>query len=371
MSMNAGAAENDAIGKGAVSRQSQAPEEVRRRVERLRADIAFHNYRYYVLDDPVVTDAEYDRLFRELQELESMHPELWDPNSPTQRVGAEPSERFEQYRHALPMYSLDNGMSLEDWRRFVERVERHFEEVLKSSVPEALRQAGTRLDQRREDELRRMIRGAVRSSFTGDGRGLRARLLEIAAGVGGGDAAETVLARISPETWQRLPGVLREFWIDPKLDGLAVEVIYSQGRLVRAATRGDGEVGEDVTRNMRTVKNLPLTLRSAGGPVPDLLEVRGEVVMSTRDFLELNRLQSERGDRVFANPRNASAGSVRQLDPRITAQRPLRFFAYGVGRVELEQGLVWTTQEEIMRGLSALGFSIPPQAACCAMPDGD
>jgi DNA ligase (NAD+) len=349
--------------------RTEASDEVRRRVERLRTDIAFHNHRYYVLDDPVVTDVEYDRLFRELQTLEQQYPELVDQNSPTQRVGAEPSDRFQQYRHVLPMYSLDNGMSLNDWRLFVDRLERHFEDALKNGLSDAFRAAGMVLDPRREDELRRVVKEAVKSSFaSGNGKELRSRLQDIALAAGGGEQVQEVLVKLSDETWLRLPGSLKEFWIDPKLDGLAVEVIYEHGRLVRAATRGDGEVGEDVTRNMRTVKNLPLVLRHAAG-VPPLLEVRGEVVMRTHDFLELNRRQAERGEKVFANPRNGSAGSVRQLDPKITAQRPLRFFAYGVGRVELEQGRVWSTQEEIMRGLSGFGFSIPPQARCCALPD--
>jgi DNA ligase (NAD+) len=346
--------------------QSQASEEIRNRVERLRAEIAFHNHRYYVLDDPVVSDEEYDRLFRELQALEREHPDLWDQNSPTQRVGAQPSERFEQYRHALPMYSLDNGMTLQDWREFVARIERHFEESLKAALSVAL---GTGPDQRREDELRRSVRAAVRDAFAGgDGIALRTRLLTFADSAGRKGDAEEALSALD-EAWPRLPHALRQFWIDPKLDGLAVELIYEGGMLIRAATRGDGEVGEDVTRNMRTVKNLPLVLGRPGREVPELLEVRGEVVMRTREFLQLNLRQAERGEKVFANPRNAAAGSVRQLDPRITDQRPLRFFAYGIGRVELPGGQAWRTQEEIVHGLAGLGFAIPPQATRCDRPE--
>lgn len=155
-----------------------------------------------------------------------------------------------------------------------------------------------------------------------------------------------------------------EFWADPKMDGLAVEVIYEKGRFVRAATRGDGRIGEDVTHNMRTVMNLPLTLR--GSMVPDLLEARGEVVMSDKDFAALNDRQREAGEKVFANPRNAAAGSIRQLDPKVAASRPLRFMGYGIGRVEwLSPLFAWTSQKEIMDGLNELGFSIPPEAKLC------
>lgn len=155
-----------------------------------------------------------------------------------------------------------------------------------------------------------------------------------------------------------------EYWADPKMDGLALEVIYEKGRFVRAATRGDGQVGEDVTHNIRTVMNLPLKLR--GGNVPELLEVRGEVVMSNKDFTALNERQREAGDKVFANPRNAAAGTIRQLDPKVAASRPLRFMGYGIGRVQWAMPLsAWTSQKEIMEGLGELGFSIPPEAKLC------
>ena len=155
-----------------------------------------------------------------------------------------------------------------------------------------------------------------------------------------------------------------EYWADPKMDGLALEVIYEKGRFVRAATRGDGRTGEDVTHNIRTVMNLPLNLR--GSMVPDLLEVRGEVVMSNADFAKLNDRQREAGEKVFANPRNAAAGSVRQLDPKVAASRPLRFMAYGVGRVEWAMPLYsWGSQVAVMEGLTKLGFSIPPDAKVC------
>ncbi|EGB13499.1 DNA ligase, NAD-dependent [Pseudodesulfovibrio mercurii] len=263
------------------------PESVAERVAELRQKIDHHNYRYYVLDDPEISDQEFDVLFRELAALEAEHPELDDPNSPTRRVGGEPASGFTPYEHALRLYSLDNAMDLDAWYAFHERV---------------------------------------------------------AKGVGRADVA---------------------YWADPKMDGLALEVIYENGRYVRAATRGDGLVGEDVTANMRTVMNLPLSLH--GDDVPELLEVRGEVVMANRDFAALNARQEEKGEKVFANPRNAAAGTIRQLDPKVAASRPLRFMAYGVGRVEWPgRASDWATQQALMEGLRDLGFAIPPDVKLCA-----
>jgi len=263
-----------------------ASPEVVQRVQSLRAEIEHHNHRYYVLDDPLIPDLEYDKLFRELSELEERYPELDDPNSPTKRVGGEPAEGFEQYEHALRMYSLDNAMTTDEWFAFTDRVTK---------------------------------------------------------GLGREDV---------------------EYWADPKMDGLAVEVVYENGRFAMAATRGDGLVGEVVSHNMRTVMNLPLVLR--GSNIPTLLEVRGEVVMADADFERLNERQAAKGEKIFANPRNAAAGSVRQLDPKVAASRPLRFMAYGVGRVEGMPALFsWVSQEEIMLGLRELGFAVPPEARLC------
>jgi len=264
-----------------------ASSEITRRAAWLRERIEHHNHRYYVLDDPEISDAEYDDLFRELAALEAAHPELDDPNSPTRRVGGAPAAAFAPYEHAMRMYSLDNAMALDDWFAFAERVSK---------------------------------------------------------GLGRSQVA---------------------YWTDPKMDGLAVEVVYEAGRFVRAATRGDGHVGEDVTHTLRTVMNLPLTL--LGPDVPDLLDVRGEVVMSNADFAALNARRREAGEAPFANPRNGAAGAVRQLDPKVAASRPLRFLAYGVGRVQWGSPLfAWTSQGEIMAGLARLGFAIPPEARLCA-----
>lgn len=271
--------------------------EVLERVRELRGLLEYHNRRYYVLDDPEITDAEYDALFRELRALEEALPGLDDPNSPTRRVGGAVREGFEKRAHTLPLYSLDNAFDVEEWRAFVERV-------------------------RREE-----------------------------------------------------PHAPLAFWTDPKLDGLAVELVYEHGRLAAALTRGDGSVGEVVTENMRTVRNLPLVLTPPDGEEPPaLLEVRGETVMLKEDFHALNLRQEEEGGKAFANPRNAAAGSVRQLDSAVTASRRLRFMAYGIGAARWDGGPGtpaerWNSQSEIMAWFAACGLPVPPQARLCAGPD--
>ncbi len=226
--------------------------EAARRAARLRQQIAYHDHRYYVLDDPQIADAEYDGLMQALRALEAEHPELITPSSPTQRVGGAPLAAFAAVRHGVAMLSLDNAFSEEDLRGFDRRV--------------------------------------------------RERL-------GQGDAAV-------------------EYAAEPKLDGLAVSLVYEEGELRRAATRGDGTTGEDITANVRTIRAVPLRL---SGAVPRRVEVRGEVFMPIRGFERLNARAAERGEKQFVNPRNAAAGSLRQLDPRVTATRPLDVFFYGVG----------------------------------------
>ncbi len=263
------------------------PEKIKKRVEQLRKEIEYHNYRYYVLNDPVISDPEYDKLFKELLELEEKYPELKVPYSPTQRIGGEPAKEFKTRSHSIPMYSLDNAFGIEEWRSYVERIKK------------------------------------------------------------------------------LLPGEKIEFWVDPKLDGLAVEVIYEDGKFVGAATRGDGFVGEDVTSNMSTIKNLPLQL-FGDGDLPTYLEVRGEVIIFIEDFYKLNRKQAEENKKLFANPRNAAAGSLRQLDPKVTAQRPLKFYAHGIGLVKWKDGEDrWKTHSEAMESLKKYGFSITPESKLC------
>ncbi len=224
-------------------------------ISALRMQLADYNYQYYVLDAPTVPDAEYDRLYRELQQLEQAYPELVTSDSPTQRVGGAPLAKFSQVQHSLPMLSLDNAFDATDFTAFVKRMR-------------------DRLD------------------FTGEFR----------------------------------------FCCEPKLDGLAVSIRYEQGIFVQAATRGDGNTGEDITANIRTIRAIPLKLK--GNNMPPVLEVRGEVFMPLAGFAKLNEQAKQQGEKVFANPRNAAAGSLRQLDPAITAKRPLMFYAYAVGLVE-------------------------------------
>ncbi|MEK7946144.1 NAD-dependent DNA ligase LigA [Pigmentiphaga sp. YJ18] len=232
-----------------VDRENQAMQ----RAAQLRQELAVHNARYYVMDDPLISDAEYDALFAELVKLEQEFPLLATPDSPTQRVGGAPLSAFGSVRHAVSMLSLNNAFDDEDIQAFDKRVR---------------------------------------------------------------DGLETESAV--------------EYACELKLDGLAVSLRYEDGKFARAATRGDGQTGEDITANIRTIRSIPLTL---AGPVPDVLEVRGEVLLFRKDFERLNDAQREAGEKVFINPRNAAAGSLRQLDPRITARRPLRFFAYGWGEI--------------------------------------
>ena len=221
----------------------------KQRIAQLRAEIEQHNYRYYVQDDPSIPDAEYDKLFRELQALEARHPELLGADSPTQRIGVTPLKSFVEVQHRTPMLSLNNAFS--------------------------------------EDEV----------------RAFDARIREVLG------VAEV------------------EYAVEPKFDGLAITLNYRDGMFVQGATRGDGSTGEDVTENLRTVRTIPLRLRE---PIRDV-EVRGEVLMFKRDFAKLNDAQRAKGEKEFANPRNAAAGSLRQLDSRITASRRLSFFSYGIG----------------------------------------
>ncbi|WP_370599716.1 NAD-dependent DNA ligase LigA [Pseudomonas nitroreducens] len=257
------------------------------RIAQLRSELDDHNYRYYVLDEPSVPDAEYDRLFRELKALETEHPELITPESPTQRVGGAAASAFGEVRHEVPMLSLGNAFEEQDLNDFDRRVREGLADQLPSS------------------DL-----------------------------FGGG--AEV------------------EYSCEPKLDGLAVSLLYENGLLTRGATRGDGTTGEDISVNVRTIRNVPLRLKGEGWPA--VLEVRGEVFMSKAGFEALNERQMEAGGKTFANPRNAAAGSLRQLDSKITASRPLEFCCYGFGRVE--GGTLPGTQIGILEALKGWGIPI-------------
>jgi DNA ligase (NAD+) len=251
------------------------------RAEELRAQLRDASHRYYVLDAPTLSDAEYDRLFRELEQLEADHPDLITPDSPTRRVGAAPSEKFAKVTHGRQMMSLANAMTEEEFLEFDARVHRML-----------------------GDEPVRYV-------------------------------------------------------VEPKLDGLAVTLRYENGRLVQGATRGDGLTGEDVTANLRTIKMVPLQL---GGRPPAVFEARGEVFINKRDFVRMNEEREKAGEPTFVNPRNCAAGSLRQLDPRITAQRPLSIFFYEVGETP---GLTFTTHWEKLALLRELGLRTNPENALC------
>jgi len=256
------------------------------RIEKIRQAIRHHNYRYYILNDPEVTDAEYDRLMRELEELERAHPELIAPDSPTQRVGAEPLDEFETAAHTIPMLSLSNALNQDEMRDFDKRVKRFL------------------------------------------------------------NTAQDI-----------------EYVAELKFDGVAVELVFESRNLLIGSTRGDGFVGENITQNLRTIRAIPLILhRGDDLPPPERLEVRGEVIMHNTNFKKLNAEREKNGEPAFANPRNAAAGSLRQLDPRITATRPLDIFFYGIGEV---RGVTFTSHWEILHSLHRWGLKTNPHRRLC------
>ncbi len=264
---------------------------VRERAAELRRQLEYHNHCYYVLDDPEISDAEYDGLLNELRDLEAEHPELLTPDSPTQRVGAKPLDKFEHVRHLQPMLSLGNARNEEELRAWVERNETRLKK-------EALQDDPAAPGSRAEDRTIRFV-------------------------------------------------------TEPKIDGLAVTLVYQDGSLARGATRGDGEIGEDVTQNLRTINAVPLRIEDP----PRLIEVRGEVYLPLEAFARLNEQRAEAGEPTFANPRNSAAGSIRQLDPQIAAARPLSIWCYGVGASE---GVEFRSHFESLEWLRTHGFKVNP-----------
>ena len=264
--------------------EKNIPPQVVSRVNELREQLNYHNYRYYVLDDPVVSDAEFDRLMAELTRLEEAYG-LATPDSPTQRVGAQPLDKFETVSHRQPMLSLENAFSEAEAREFDDRLKR----FLKTT-----------------DEF--------------------------------------------------------DYVLEPKMDGCAVELVYENGRLTTGSTRGDGYRGENVTQNLKTIHTIPLGLLTEAEPAPELLEVRGEVYMDLPEFKQYNAERLARGEPAFANPRNAAAGSLRQLDPKITAARPLKIYCYGVGEV---RGRNFDTHWEVLQTLKQWGLRVNPLIERC------
>jgi DNA ligase (NAD+) len=276
------------------------PEAAKPRAAALRKAIDDANYRYYVLDDPSIPDAEYDRMMRELEAIETAHPDLATPDSPTHRVGAKPASKFAEVRHAIPMLSLSNAFSDADAPQGVDP----------------------------DHEVREFVR-------------------RVEAGLGVGNP---------------------EFAVEPKLDGLAISLRYEDGMFVQGATRGDGTTGEDVTANLRTVKAIPLKLRGKGWPC--VLEVRGEVYMPKAGFESYNARVLREGGKPLANPRNGAAGSLRQLDPRVTASRPLAFYAYGVYLPPDPDAVIADRHSAAMAKLREWGFPVCPQNALKRGADG-
>jgi DNA ligase (NAD+) len=260
-------------------------EAIRKEILHLREEIEKHNYRYYVLDDPLVSDAQYDELFQKLDRLEKEHPEFASPDSPTQRIGAAPLEKFATVRHTLPMLSLNNAHDRDEMTEFDDRIRR----FLKTTEP-------------------------------------------------------------------------IEYMVEPKIDGLAVECVYDRGRLTVGSTRGDGLNGEDITQNLKTIRTLPLALQRSKHGMPELIEVRGEVFLSRTAFQKINRERDEAGEPVFANPRNSAAGSLKQLDPKITARRPLDIFCHGAGEV---RGARFATDAEFLEALGEWGLKPVPVLGIC------
>lgn len=248
--------------------------------------IAKHNHAYYVMDQPTITDNEYDQLFHQLKALEADHPDLVQTDTPTNRVGGQALTKFQTVTHTVPMLSLGNVFNQEDLFAFARRIE------------------------------------------------------------------------------ERLPNQQIQYDVELKLDGLAISLWYEDGKLVRGVTRGDGETGEDITQNVKTIRNLPKHLHHSSQPVPRFLEVRGEVLMPKLGFERLNAANEAKGEKTFANPRNAAAGSLRQLDPSIAASRPLAFYAYGIAQCEPAHGL--TSMHESLQWLTALGFEIAERQFLCS-----
>ncbi|MCJ7801828.1 MAG: NAD-dependent DNA ligase LigA, partial [Candidatus Marinimicrobia bacterium] len=250
------------------------------RILKIREELIDHNYRYHVLDDPIISDYEYDQLLRELEELEATHPELITLDSPTQRVGAAPLTEFGTIKHTIPMQSLSNAMNNEELIAFDTRVKKFLDTNLEIN-----------------------------------------------------------------------------YVAEPKLDGLGVELVYLNGFFAHGSTRGDGITGENITQNLKTIKSIPLKLRNDSQPIPSILEIRGEVFITKDNFQKLNYNQEKQGDKIFANPRNAAAGSLRQLDSNITAERPLSIYCYQPGTIE---GAEFATHMEFLEALKKWGIPVNP-----------
>lgn len=278
--------------------KSTVPADIKSKAEELRDRINYHNYRYYILDSPEISDIEYDRILRELSELEKQYPELITPDSPTQRIGSPIQSTFKTVQHLLMMLSLENAMNENEFREWYKRIE---------GIP---------------------VRWTPKSHTPRCESGR-----PVSEGIGTDSFGELVC--------------------EPKIDGTAVELVYDNGVFISGSTRGDGKTGEDITLNLKTIKSIPLRLIDKSVKVPEYLEVRGEVFLPKEAFNKLNRQRIESGEEPFANPRNAAAGSLRQLDSKITAGRPLDIMIHSEGIIK---GVELKTHSETMEYLQKLGI---------------
>lgn len=305
---------------------------VEKEIEQLRDEIRQHDERYYVDAKPTISDLEYDKLMERLKLLEAEHPELASADSPTQRVGGEPIAGFRTLPHARPMYSIDNTYNVDEVRKWASRMYEATSSDLLAISTDINALTGTG---KQSDDQRKLLRQKYSEAL--------AQAADAGFPIEGG------------------------YFVDPKVDGVAISIRYERGQLALALTRGDGQRGDDVTHNVRTIRAVPLKLRETkGNPIPEVLEIRGEIYMPTAEFDRLNRLIVESGSEPFANPRNATAGTLKQLDPRIVAERRLSLYAHGRGEIT---GDSFKTHSEYLAALAAWGIPVSPLSHPCETID--
>ena len=352
-------------------------QDAEKRLDDLRTQITRHAHQYYVLDDPLISDGEYDRLFRELLDLEEQFPYLVTPDSPSLRVGGEPLAAFAEAEHAVPMLSLENIFDSQELKEFekkiinktvkltVDNYIRHLKLITDEyirrhlQIPEKELPSIFNLKNILDDDEQVKITSDVDYKFSSTDQWKNEKLEE---------EVRKFINDVKKKNQSKIISYLYSnhllTWLaEPKLDGLAVELLYRDGLLVEGSTRGNGVVGENITAQLQTVQNIPLRLRNDGDiAVPEQLTVRGEVFFPRKAFMKLNEQLAKQEESLFANPRNAAAGSLRQLDPKVTASRPLDFYVYGVADT---RGVPCSNLEELFLWLDRLGFPVNPLRTLC------
>ncbi|MCI5188809.1 MAG: hypothetical protein D3905_03205, partial [Candidatus Electrothrix sp. AS4_5] len=352
-------------------------QDAKKRLKELRVQITRHTHQYYVLDDPIISDKEYDQLFRELLELEEQFPDLVSPDSPSLRVGGEPLKVFAQAEHVVPMLSLDNIFNKDELKEFekkiitrtvkltVDNYIRHLKLITDEyirrhlQIPEKELPSIFNLKNILDDDEQVKITSDVDYKFSSTDQWKNEKLEE---------EVRKFINDVKKKNQSKIISYLYSnhllTWLaEPKLDGLAVELLYRDGLLVEGSTRGNGVVGENITAQLQTVQNIPLRLHNNGDiAIPKQLTVRGEVFFPRKAFMKLNEQRVEQGKTLFANLRNAAAGSLRQLDPKVTASRPLDFYVYGVADTE---AVPCSNLEELFLWLDCLGFPVNPLRTFC------